>query len=154
RTPAATIGPGPSTQAPSAAGGAPVEPPADDRTLSVVTDPPGAHVHVDGVTVGASPVEVSVAPGRHMIWAARDGYVGVKYRVDIDERRVEIRLALKRLPRPATGRLDLRTTPLAHVSLDGGPAGDTPLIVDLPVGWHDVDIRWDSGNHSHARAKI
>ena len=39
--------------------------------------------------------------------------------------------------RPAKGKLSLRTEPWTHVTLNGKPLGDTPLIeVPLPAGRH------------------
>lgn len=43
-------------------------------TVTFTTDPPGASVSVDGVTVGAAPKTVKLRPGPHKVKAQKSGY--------------------------------------------------------------------------------
>lgn len=48
--------------------------PAADTQLSVLTEPPGADVLVDGVRLGTSPAALQIRPGAHRVEAKKSGY--------------------------------------------------------------------------------
>lgn len=51
--------------------------------VSVVTDPPGARVFLDGALVGTTPVELPVEPGSPELSLELDGYIGVVRSLDV-----------------------------------------------------------------------
>jgi tetratricopeptide (TPR) repeat protein len=101
--------------------------------LFVVTTPPGAHVIVNGVEFGISPVFVRDLPfGRNLIRAVTGRYTGERVvtvdRTDI----VEVSLAL------SAGMGSIRVEPPFRISkLDGSPAGEADLQAVAP-GRHVV----------------
>jgi serine/threonine protein kinase len=125
--------------------GTPV-PAVADGTLTVNTNPPGAHVFVDGVERGATPLSVTLKPGTHALELRGDG----------TPRLMPITVAAGaqvsqyiELPKTAAtlGQMQVRTEPAgAHVSVDGVPRGTSPVTVgDLAPGEHAVLLESDFG---------
>jgi hypothetical protein len=118
-----------------------------DGTLNVTTNPPGAHVFVDGVERGATPLTVALKPGPHAMELRGDGAprtmpititAGGQLAQYID------------LPKSAAtvGQLHVRTEPAgARVSVDGVARGTSPTTVaDLAPGEHAVLLESDLGS--------
>jgi PEGA domain len=118
----------------------------NDGTLVVSTNPAGAHLIVDGVDKGETPVTVKLSPGTH----------GLELRGDGPPRLMPITIAAGaqlsqyiELPKVAAtlGQLQIRTEPAgARVSVDGVPRGMSPLTVaQLFPGEHVVQVESDLG---------
>ncbi|MBI2919546.1 MAG: protein kinase [Planctomycetes bacterium] len=106
-------------------------------TLEVRADPPGAWLELDGRRIGP---EARVAAGWHGLRAGADGFETEEraVRVARGERQV-VPLALRR----STGRLFLEADErAATVTIDGKPAGGTPLQAHvLPAGDHELRVQ-------------
>jgi hypothetical protein len=117
-------------------------------TLNVNTNPPGAHVFVDGVERGLTPLTVALKPGAH----------GMELRVDdAPPRTMPITITAGGqlaqyidLPKTAAtvGQLHVRTDPAgARVTVDGVAHGTSPVtIADLTPGEHAVVLDSDLGS--------
>ena len=117
-------------------------------TLNVNTNPQGAHVFVDGVDRGLTPLTVALKPGAH----------GLELRVDgAAPRTMPITITAGGqlaqyidLPKDAAtvGQLHVRTDPAgARVSVDGVAHGTSPVtIADLAPGEHAVVLESDLGS--------
>ena len=69
------------------------------EVLSVVTEPPGAHVYVDGNFMGESPVEFDLLEGTHSLRVTSRGYEEVIREIEARAgRREEVSLELVALP--------------------------------------------------------
>lgn len=102
-------------------------------SIEVVSSPAGANVTIDGVLRGTAPVSVAeIAPGRHSVSVAMDGY-------DPDSRDVILEAGVKGVVDftlvSNTGSLLVTTEP-AGVTLvvDGRDAGATPAAMDAVPG--------------------
>lgn len=120
-------------------------------SIAVETEPAGAEVTVDGKKAGVAPLTVNeVGAGEHVVEASLPGYGNVKRTVTASSEgdRLMIVLTLPQLKKVeptrvevARGKLTLSTDPWTHVSLNGKPLGDTPLIeVSLPAGRHVLKL--------------
>jgi len=127
-------------------GGAGSAAPTADGTLTVNTNPPGAHVFVDGVERGVTPVSVALKPGTHALELRGDGTprlmpITVTAGAQLSQ--------YIELPKTAAtfGQLQVRTEPAgARVSVDGLPRGTSPVTVgDLTPGEHAVQLESDFG---------
>ena len=109
-------------------------------TLRVEGDA-GATVHVDRSDAppsGRVPCDIVLAPGRHRIFVAREGYATSEQEVEVRAR--ETVTARPRLT-PLTGTLVVNTDERdALVEVDGRPSGFTPVVVSVPVGQRRVRI--------------
>ena len=52
-------------------------------TISFVSDPVGASIIVDGVTVGNAPIDVKLRGGPHRVTARKSGYFPVARRIQV-----------------------------------------------------------------------
>jgi len=132
----------------------PVAPPAataavaTSGTLRVVSEPVGARVLVDGRARGRSPLELAeLAFGSYEVRVEQPGYEPARRRVELssDAASAELRLALKQRAAVTTGAADFVSTPAgAAVSVDGKPAGQTPLRgFKLQPGRRRVELALD-----------
>ena len=132
----------------------PVAPPAataavaTSGTLRVVSEPAGARVLVDGRARGRSPLELAeLAFGSYEVRVEQPGYEPERRRVELsaDRASAELRLALKQRAAVTTGAADFVSTPSgAAVSVDGKPAGQTPLRgFKLQPGRRRVELALD-----------
>ena len=117
-----------------------------DGTLSVNTNPPGAHLFVDGVERGVTPINVALKPGPHSLEVRGDG----------EPRLLPISITAGaqlsqylELPKAAAavGQLNVRTEPTgARVTIDGVSRGTAPVMVSaLTPGEHSVVVESDLG---------
>jgi PEGA domain len=127
-------------------GGAGAAAPTADGTLTVNTNPRGAHVFVDGVDRGVTPLSVALKPGTHALELRGDGTprlmpITVTAGAELSQ--------YIELPKTAAtfGQLQVRTEPAgARVSVDGLPRGTSPVTVsDLTPGEHAVQLESDFG---------
>ena len=99
--------------------------------LRVQTNPPGASITVDGDFRGGSPATVEVSPDRaHRVVVSRAGYESQERTVTLG-RGAEQSLNIRLEPRLGTIRV-LSLPAGAQVSVNGQPAGRTPLDLQLP----------------------
>jgi hypothetical protein len=118
-----------------------------EGTLTVTTAPAGAHLFVDGVERGTTPLTVSLNPGAHALELRGEGAprtlpititAGAQLSQYIE------------LPTTAatTGQLLVRTEPAgARISVDGVARGTTPVTIpDLAAGDHVVALDSDLGS--------
>jgi TonB family protein len=104
---------------------------ARSGTLRVLSEPAGARVLVDGRARGVSPLELGeLAFGSYDVRVEQRGYEPERRRVELraDSPSAELRLALRQRAAPTAGAADFVSSPAgALVSVDGKPAGRTPL---------------------------
>ena len=116
-------------------------------TLVVQTNPTGATVEVDGQPRGATPLSLSLSPGRHTLKLANEGNVRSMPITIVAGSQVS---QLIELPRAASllGELQVRTDPAgAQVTVDGHPYGRSPLTVEgLSPGVHSVLLENELGS--------
>jgi hypothetical protein len=120
---------------------------SNDGTLIVNTSPPGAHVFVDGVERGVTPLTAKLNAGTHALEVRGDGAPRVMPVTIAAGGQVAQYLDL---PKGAAtlGQLQVRTEPAgANVSVDGLLRGTAPLLVgDLAPGEHAVLVESDLGS--------
>ncbi|AKF06896.1 PEGA domain-containing protein [Sandaracinus amylolyticus] len=69
------------------------------QVLAVTTEPPGAHVYVDGDFMGDTPVEFDLLEGAHSLRVAHRGYADVVRQIEARAgTREELQLTLEALP--------------------------------------------------------
>ncbi|MBM4320679.1 MAG: PEGA domain-containing protein, partial [Deltaproteobacteria bacterium] len=108
----------------------------DHGLISIRSTPPGALVSVNGQPVGKTPItEVKVALGTYDVAVVLDGYQPERKQVVLDgSRPEELRFQLRALP-PRDGTLELTSRPAgAAITIDGRPAGNSPVKIVLPGG--------------------
>src|SRR5262249_30671859 len=124
-----------STRAAAAKRTKPIAPPAVPHTsrLTVMSNPPGATVTVDGRALGRTPLRsASLSPGRHLVSLTLHGYQKRDRNVDLvaaESQTLELDLprASSSAPQAQPGYLTVRTIPWAHVYEGGRMIGTTPL---------------------------
>ena len=111
--------------------------------LAVTTEPPGAIISVDGNDVGKTPFIGVIPPGDHELVLRKDGYkpVGNSF-VMPDGRDLDLRFRLEvPPPTPTAPHVAVSSDPPeADVTMDGKPAGKTPLVSDLGPGDHVIKL--------------
>ncbi len=109
-------------------------------TFRVEAEPPGARVWVDDTDVGAAPVLLPVAGGRHTVRVAVAGYAPAELSLDITAGTAPppLRFVLE----PVTVRLSVTSQPSgATVRVDGKTIGVAPLPAAIvPPGRHEVRV--------------
>jgi hypothetical protein len=104
--------------------------------LNVFSSADGAHVYVDGRSVGDVPFVGPVSPGKHTISVRLEGFVSSQRDVVVDEGTTQT-LPMPLVERPVGVAFD--TTPGADVYVDGRFTGRAPFGpegVPLPPGNH------------------
>jgi len=119
---------------------------ATDGTLSVTTNPPGAHLFVDGVERGVTPTNVALKPGPHSLEVRGDGAPRLLPITITAGAQLSQYLELPKAA-AAVGQLNVRTEPAgARVSIDGVSRGAAPVMVsELAPGEHTVVVESDLG---------
>lgn len=114
---------------------------AREPLLSVASDPAGATVRIDGEEVGVTPYLAIHEPGEHRVRLDFPGFVPYERRVIVpDAHDLEVSLALipEPLP-PGPAKVAVVTEPPgAAISVNGEPAGQSPVNVQLDAGAHVV----------------
>ncbi|HXK08315.1 MAG TPA: TonB family protein [Vicinamibacteria bacterium] len=114
-------------------------------TLRVESEPAGARVRVNGEVRGETPLQLpGLALGAYQVRVDLRGYDPQSRDVTLDgaSPSAELRLTLARAAAPASGAADIVSTPAgASVSIDGRPAGATPLSgLTLRPGKRRIEI--------------
>jgi formylglycine-generating enzyme required for sulfatase activity len=106
----------------------------------IATDPAGARIAIRGAPDLRLGGRYFLQPGRYTVTAEADGYAPASLDIDVGgDASEDYRLRLTRLP----GRIRVVTEPAttADVTVDGQPAGRTPLAgLELPAGIHRVGV--------------
>ena len=129
---------------------APSAAPSGTGTVSIITNPAGAQVIVDGESRGVTPVTLTLKAGVHVMQLRGAG----------QSRSMPVAIAANtqisqyiELPKGASGagQLQVKTEPAgAQVSVDGVPRGVSPITVgDLTPGEHTVTLSNESGSIKH-----
>jgi serine/threonine protein kinase len=128
---------------------APAAAPSGTGTVSIITNPAGAQVIVDGEARGVTPVTLTLKAGVHVMQLRGAG----------QSRSMPVAIAANttisqyiELPKGSgTGQLQVRTDPPgAQVSVDGIPRGPSPITVaDLTPGEHMVTVANEAGSIKH-----
>ncbi len=120
--------------------------------LSVVTEPAGAEVFVDGALVGTTPcISEGVVYGRHDIKLTKDGYRSYTERFEMSQPKEKIEATLNPLP---PGKIIFSIEPYGSVSIDGklvkedatyyeieqAPGKHTILLQHPKFGTHTEDV--------------
>ncbi len=145
---AATPAPGtaPVTAPPATLASPPVAAPASG-TLHLESEPPGARVRINGEARGQTPLDLAELPlGDYEVVFERRGYETQTLRASLSTAapREELRARLQRNA-PTTGTAEIVSTPAgAAVTIDGKPAGRTPLAgVALAPGSRALHLALD-----------
>jgi hypothetical protein len=103
---------------------------AGTQALLVYTDPPGAHVALDGGTRGTTPLHAALAPGPHRLSLALDGYERVDEQVELAAAAARVvEVVLRPAPRPAPAPPDLASRP---AELAPAPPAPVPAAPPAP----------------------
>gem|GEM_PF-3273955 len=106
-------------------------------SLRIVSDPPGATVCLDGITMGETPLTIAKAtPGTRRVRVSMLGFASVTEEVEVisdEETAVEVALG---------GRVHILSIPSGtQVFIDGGYIGITPLRTRrIPAGSHQLRL--------------
>jgi PEGA domain len=112
--------------------------PKDPARVMVMTQVENTHITIDGAPAKAG-LAVEVKPGKHHISTTADGYVPDERDVQaIDNALVPVDVPLREKP----AHVIITGTGGAQVSVDGRPAGTTPLAapIEIPSGTHLVTV--------------
>ena len=117
--------------------------PHGSPALSVVSDPSGAIVSLNGEQMGETPFEVAILDvSEARLQVTLEGYARVDTFLVFDDDPLALSLVLQRerAPRPATELVVTSMPPGAQVFVDGEPRGQTPLGLDN-VGQGPLTVR-------------
>ncbi len=127
----ASLTPAPPVEAAAPVAAPPAAAAARAGTLRGESEPAGARVLVDGRARGVSPLELAeLGFASYDVRVELRGYEPERRRVELraDSPAAELRLALTQRAAPTVGTADFASNPAgALVSVDGKPAGQTPL---------------------------
>lgn len=115
--------------------------PTGDAGLFVSTVPRGAEVRVDGIRVGRSGALdlLGLAPGRYEVEVRLEGHLPEVRTLDL--RGGDTRFLHVELTEIVGGSLQVVSTPAAEVTIEGEPAGWTPVTFTAPPGDRVVELR-------------
>jgi hypothetical protein len=115
--------------------------------LNVTTTPDGARIEIDGVQVAKTPLSgpIRIAEGNHIVGAVAEGYAPARKELVVAGN-VDASLHLDLVPSQSKtpANLSVRSVTLgAEVSVDGKPAGQTPLATSITTtpGHHVVELK-------------
>ena len=121
---------------------------AGRATIEITSSPPGASAIVDGITVGMTPIRITVSEGAHTVKLDRPGYQTLTLQAAVrDGETRQLATTLERKAKPATpagsGALMISATPWARVTIDGRDVGTTPIETKLTAGKHKIVLVHD-----------
>ena len=114
-------------------------------TIQEPTELKGAKIYVDDALVGEIPIKkVKLSSGEHAIRVVHDKYKDLVDKINIYDGETS---EYYPEPAPRLGVLDVASTPaMAYVTVDGERIGKTPLMVEVIIGEHKVEVsRGDFG---------
>jgi outer membrane receptor protein involved in Fe transport len=111
--------------------------------LAVSGDPEGAEVHLDRLDSPPQPArgKLQVLPGEHLVFLVKQGFNPEELSVRVPpDGVVPIQFRLTPVP-PPSGKLVVRASVEgALVRIDGKESGFTPDVIDVPAGWHQLEV--------------
>ncbi|MEZ4250299.1 MAG: PEGA domain-containing protein [Polyangiales bacterium] len=118
--------------------------PAQNGTLRIIANAPGAVISVDGEVVGNAPATAAnLAPGEHIVEARAEGYQPLQQPVTIEPGRQRvISLELRAVER-APGRIIVNANVGgAQVLVNNEDRGHVPVVLEgIPVGTYAIVVR-------------
>ena len=114
-------------------------------TIQEPTELKGAKIYVDDALVGEIPIKkVKLSSGEHAIRVVHDKYKELVDKINIYDGEIS---EYYPEPAPRLGVLDVASTPaMAYVTVDGERIGKTPLMLEVIIGEHKVEVsRGDFG---------
>ncbi len=110
-------------------------------TLTLLSEPAGAHVALDEQALGLTPFQGDIQPGKHKLTIEKEGYVRQEREVLFREGHdVELSFALAVLPKDPA--LAIESVPAgAQVFIDGKQVGVAPWLGPLEAGRHQVVLK-------------
>lgn len=118
--------------------------------ITVITNPEGADVFVDGKKVGVTPyVFEKIKRGNHKIEVKKERYATYVQMVTIQvgEQNDDLANVTLEVEDVAYGKLSLYATPDgADITIDGVFKGKTPQTLELPIGKHEVELSFPGYN--------
>ena len=114
-------------------------------TVQEPTELKGAKIYVGDALVGEMPIKkLKLSSGEHAIRVVHDKYKELVDKINIYDGETS---EYYPEPAPRLGVLDVSSTPaMAYVTVDGERVGKTPLMVEVIVGEHKVEVsRGDFG---------
>ncbi len=122
---------------------------ATQGRLELRSEPPGAAVYLDGRAqpAGRSPLRRWLPPGEHGLRAVLAGHLGREEVFTLRAGQV-LELELSLLPEDAPGKVSIAGAPEgSKLSVDGAPAGETPLAAPLALAPGAHELRLDKDGH-------
>ena len=117
--------------------------------VTIMSEPSGADVKIDGEYKGVTPVRVALSNGKYSFSFSKDGYVQDDRVVEVDNETDIIRGNLTSVGH----EVDITSTPTnAIVYVDGENRGNTPLELNLSPGSHLIALN-KIGYKSHKEYK-
>lgn len=111
-------------------------------TLSVTTEPAGAELFVEGYSLGTTPIELDLDPGRYQFLARLEGYKDWTFSVAAAAG-ADIIQPTHTFEVP-DGTLELTSSPPgAAIVIDGQSVATTPAQIDLRPGTHTIRFAKD-----------
>ena len=109
--------------------------------VTLESTPPGARVTVDGEVLGATPlVDIALAAGEHQLRVEAERYLPVGQTLQVTGRNTAQSLALSL--DPAWAEVTVDSDPQgATILVDGEPRGDTPGVVEILQGEHQLILQ-------------
>jgi PEGA domain len=114
------------------------EPGGEGSSMSVLSEPTGARVLLDGTVAGTTPFAGPVEPGVHVIAVEADGRLRQERQISAKQGRdVQLSFVLPAMPKDPA--LSIESEPVgALVSIDKKERGRTPYVGPLGAGPHQV----------------
>lgn len=111
---------------------------AEGVQVTVVTDPEGAQLSIDGKSVGTAPWSGRAPAGAIIEVTAREtGYLTTTRIIRLDSDGKQVRVQLSPEVEEAEGVVSITSTPWAYVAVDGRILGQvTPVRLTLSAGEH------------------
>lgn len=103
-----------------------------------VSSPIELQVFENGTLLGSTAGPIAVTEGTHALELVSES-LGFRFRQTIDVKPGQMAALQVAVP---NGRISINAVPWASVTIDGTPAGDTPLAnLALPIGTHEIVFR-------------
>lgn len=106
-------------------------------TLKIDSQPTDAHVFINNIFYGKTPVEVELPPGEKSIFIRKNGYCEISDRVTImpfEKKQINYQLT-------TTPTVSITSKPISTVWIDGKEIGKTPLELSLVPGNYTLTLK-------------
>lgn len=127
--------------------------------IAISTDPPGAEIFIDNISIGVSPLTEDIASGLHTVAMTKNRYQPAELEFRVEGRRVNQVMHAKLKPNWAN--VTIPSTPSsATVFIDDISVGNTPGPVQILSGEHRIKVKspgyksWNDIIYVKAQEKI